>query len=112
MGQIGDAGENVLQAGFELLRRFLALLDLLAQFLGFGNLRAGILAALFQLGNVFGGAVAPGLHGLGFGDGVAALRVDLVEILQHLGRIHAALAQLLLDQGQVVANKVQIKHGS
>ena len=27
------------------------------------------------------------------------------------GRIHAALAQLFFDQGQVVANKVEIKHG-
>jgi hypothetical protein len=57
-------------------------------------------------------AVAPGFHGLGFGDGVAALRVHLMEILQHVGRIHAALAQLLFHQRQVVANKVEIKHES
>ena len=101
-----------LQTGFELFRRFLALLDLFPQFFGFRHLRAGILAALFQLGNVFGGAVAPRFHGLGFGDGVAALRVHLMEILQHLGGIHAALAQLLFHQRQVVANKVEIKHGS
>ncbi len=110
--QVGDAGENVLQTGFELCRRFLALLNLFPQFLGFGNLSAGILAALLQPGDVFGGAVAPGFHGLGFGDGVAALGVNVMEILQHLGWIHTALAQLFFHQGQVVANEVEIKHGS
>ena len=112
VGQIGDAGENILQAGLVLCRCFLPLLNLFPQFLGFGNLRAGILAALFQPGNVLGGAVAPGFHGLGFGDGVAALGVHVMEILQHLGRIHTALAQLFFHQGQVVANEVEIKHGS
>jgi hypothetical protein len=36
----------------------------------------------------------------------------LREVLENLGRLHAALAQLFLDQRQIVAHKTQIKHGN
>ena len=60
--------------------------------------RGGILAGLLQLGNFFGGAIAAGLGGLGLGNRVAALGIERGKILQHLGRIRAAQAQLGLDE--------------
>jgi hypothetical protein len=110
--QIGNAGENALQAGLKIGRRFLALLNLLPQILRFGDLSGRVLPSLFKLGNLLRGAVALRFHGLGFGDCLAALGVYLVEVFQYLCRIHAALAELLLDQRQVVTNEVEIKHGS
>ncbi len=77
VGQVGNAGQDVLQTGFEICGGFLQLLDLLAQFLGFGNLSGRILPALLQLGDFFRRAVAPRFHGFGFGNGLAALGVDL-----------------------------------
>ena len=112
VGQIGDARQKLAQAGFKVRCDFFPLLDLLAEILGFGHLGGGILAALFELCDLLRGAVAPRLHGLGFGDGVPALSIDFEEVLQHLARIHTALAQLFFDQRQIVANEVEIKHGS
>ena len=78
--QIGDAGENVLQTGLELFCCLLELLDLLPQFLRFRDLGGGVLAAFFQFRDLLRGTIALRLHGFGFGNGVAALGVHLVEI--------------------------------
>ena len=110
--KVGNADKNLLQASFVFFCGFVQFLDLLAQFLGFRNQRSRVLPALLQLRDLFGGAIALRLHGFGAGDGLPPLGVHLGEVLQHLGRLHAALAQLFLDQRQVVANKIQIKHGN
>jgi hypothetical protein len=51
-------------------------------------------------------------YGFSAGDSSTALGVDLMEILQHDGRIQTAGAELLLNQGQVLTDKIQVKHGS
>ena len=107
---VGNSGENFSQTGIEVGSSFLPCLDLLAQVFGFGHERARILAALFQLANIFRGPVAAGFQGFGLGDSLPALRVHLAKILQHRSRIHATLAQLLLYQRQIVSDEIQIKH--
>ena len=109
---VGDADENLPQAGFVFFGGLSQLLDLLAQFLGFGNQRSRILPTLLQFCDLFRGAISLGLHGLRAGDGLAPLSIHLGEVFQNLSRLHAALAQLFLDQRQVVADKSQIKHGN
>ncbi len=110
--KIRDAGENIAQSVIEIGRRFFQRLNLLAQFLGLGHGRACILAGLLELGNLFGCLVALGFSRFGFSDGVAALGVDLAKIFEHGSRVHATLAQLFLDQRQVLAYEIQIKHGN
>ena len=112
VGKVGNAGENFAQARVQIRWRFSPVLNLLAQFFGFGHGRARVLPALLQLGDLFGRLVALRLAGLRLGNRLAPLRVDFAEILQHRSRIHAALAQLFFHQRQVVANKIQIKHGN
>ena len=87
-------------------------LNLLAQIFRLGDRGSSILAALLEFVDVLRGLVPPRLHGLGFGDGLPALRIDVAEIPEHGGRIGAALAQHLLHPGQILANKAQIKHGN
>ena len=54
--------------------------------------------------------VALRLHSLGFGDGGTAIEVDHVEVPEDQGRVHAALAQLFFDEGQIIADKCKIQH--
>jgi hypothetical protein len=112
MRNVRDTDKNLLQSGFVLLGGFFQFLDMLAQFLGLGDQRRRILPTLLQLRDLFRGAIALRLHSLGAGDRLAALGIDLREVLQNLSRLHAALAQLFLDQRQIVADKTQIKHGN
>ncbi len=106
MGKIGKSCQDVAQAGVGIGGLFFELLNLLAHILGGLNLRGGILPAFLGPGDLFGSLVPPGFQSLHLGDGVAAFGIDRLEILQRFCRIHAALAQLFLDQGEVVANEV------
>ena len=54
-------------------------------------------AALFQLGNFVGLLIAMRFEGFRAGDGLAALGVNLMEVLQQGAGIQAAGAQFLLD---------------
>ena len=109
--QVGNTRENVPQPNIEISGSLLQSLNLLAHFLGLRHGGAGVLPSLPCLGNLLRGLVALRLHSLRRRDGVPALRIDLVEILEHGSRIHAALTQLLFHQRQIVADKIQIKHG-
>ena len=80
--------------------------------LGFGNLSGRILPTFFQLGDCFRRAIATRFAGFSFSNGAATLAVDVKEIFQHLARIQAALTQFFLDPREIVANEVEIKHGS
>ena len=110
MRKVGESRQNVPQASIRFGRLFFALLDLLAQFLGFLDRGGGILPALLQFRNFFGSPIAARLQRFGLGDGLAAFRIDHAKIFQDLGGIHASLAQLLLHQRQVFADKIQVKH--
>ena len=112
MRNVGDADQNLPQPGLVLLGGLTQFLDLLAQILGLRNQRGRILPALLQFRDLFRGAIALRLHGLRAGNGLPPLRIHLGEVLQNLRRLHAALPQLFLDQRQVVADKIQIKHGN
>ena len=111
MRQIRNARENIVQTRVKVGCRLLESLDLLAQVFGLRHRGAGVLPALFQLGDLFRSFVALRLAGLGLGDRLPSLRVDFAKVLEHGSRIHAALAQLFFHQWQIFANKIQIKHG-
>ena len=108
--KVRKGGQNVPQAGIRFDRLSFALLDLLAQFLGFLDRRGGILTVLLQFRDFFGSPVAPRLQRFGLGDSLPPFSVNHTEILQNLGSIHAALAQLFLHQRKVFTDKIQIKH--
>ena len=122
MRKVGNAGENLAQPRIKITRSFfpaldlvlggIGLLDPLAQFFGLRHGGAGILSRFFQFRDLFGSLVAPRLTGFLLRDGLASLRVNRAEILEHRSRIHAALAQLLLHQRQIVTDEVQIEHGN
>ncbi len=65
MRNVGDADKNLLHSGFVFFRGFSQFLTLLAQFLGLRHQRRRILPALLQFGDLFRGAIALRLHGLG-----------------------------------------------
>jgi hypothetical protein len=109
--QVRKAGKDIAQAGIEVGGGFLQ------RWICSRKSLVWAMAALASCPtssacDFFGSLVALGLAGFGLGDGLPALGVDLAKVLQHGSRIHAALAQLLLDQGQVFADEIQIKHDS
>src|SRR5271157_4188262 len=106
MRQVRQRGQNLAQARVGVSRFLFARLNLFAQVFGLLDLRRGILPAFLELGNLFGSAVALRLQSLGLGDGLAALSVNGVKIFQDFRWIHTTLAQLFLDQREVVADKV------
>src|SRR5580698_3844381 len=110
MWQIRNADENIAQPRVQVGRGFFQRLNLLAQLFRLRHRRRRVLARLLQLGDFFRGLVALRLAGLSLGDRLPPLRINLAEILQHRSRVHAALAQLLLDERQIVTNKTQIQH--
>ena len=109
--QVGNAGENGLQALLEVSGGFFRRLNLLPQIFCFADQRAGILPGFLQLGDLVGGAVALSLEDFGFGDGLAAAGINIAEVFENFSRIHAPLAQLFFNQGQIFAYKIQLKHG-
>jgi hypothetical protein len=102
---VGNARKDLAQAGVLLLGCFFEFLRFFTQGFGLFNLSRRVLAALFAAGDVLGGAVALSLQGLHLGDGLTALGVDFAEVLQNLGRVHPALAQLFPEQRQVVSHE-------
>src|ERR1019366_6467927 len=110
--QIREGSQDFAQAGFLFSRLFFGLLNLLAQFLGFLDLRGSVLPASLELGNLLGSPVALSLQSFRGSDGLAALGVDGDEVFQDFRRIHSALPELFFYQREVVANKIQIEHCS
>src|SRR5271165_4035532 len=74
--EIRNRGQNFAQSGFLLGCFFLGLGNLLAQFFRFVDLGRSILAALFELGDLLGSAVAARLQSFRRSDGLPALAVD------------------------------------
>ena len=95
--QIGNASQQLAKARLQFLGGFLPLLDCLAQRLGLADQVSCVLPGFLAFCNFFGRGIPLCLQGLSFGDGVAALRVNLMKILEDLPRIHTPLAELLLD---------------
>src|SRR5437868_4361527 len=102
MRDVRDSRKQLPQPVVVILGSLFLLLNFLALVLGLSNQGAGVLAALFQLGDVLRGPISPRFQGLGFGNELAALGVDLAEIPEDLGWIHSPLPKLLFHQGQVV----------
>ena len=86
-------------------------LDLLAQFLGLRHRGAGVLPALFQLGDLFRGLIALRLARLGLGNRLAALRVDFAESPSARQPDPCRAGAASPPPRQIFANKIQIKHG-
>jgi hypothetical protein len=79
VGEVGDGGEEVVEAGVDLFGLFFQLGDFVADGADFGLLVGGVGAGLFELGDFGGFGVAGGFEGLRFGDGGAALGVEGAE---------------------------------
>ena len=80
------------------------------EFFLFLQVGGGVLLFLPQALKLLRQFVALRLHGLGFGDGGTAIDVDSVEIPEDNRGIHAALAQLFFDEGQIIADESKIEH--
>ena len=111
MRKIWNARQNLLQSHFEFYGYLFFLLDLFAQIFRLSHLRAGVLAALFELGNIFRRTITLRLQSFRCSNGVSALRIHIAEILEHFRRIHPTQAQFFFYNGQVVTNKIEIEHG-
>ena len=61
--------------------------------------RSGVLLVLLELGNFFGGLVALGLQGFGFGDGGAPLDIDSVKVFEDDVGIPCRAGAVFLRQG-------------
>src|SRR5579863_8878668 len=104
--QIWNAGHDLAEPRIQIACGLLQFGNLLAQFLRLRHGGARVLPRLLQLANLFRSLVALSLGGFHLGNGLTPLRIYLAEVLEYGSRIHAALAQLLLYQWQVVTNKV------
>ena len=71
-----------------------------------------VFAGLFECADLLAQLVAASFELLRLGDGLAAALVERQEIPQQRGWIGVAQAQLVFDQSEVVAYKIQVQHGS
>ena len=110
MRQVGDGVEHLAQYGVALLCLLLQAVDLLAHGFGLPDQLGGVLFVLFAARDLLGDLVALSFQRFRLGDRLPPRGIDLAEILEHHGGIHAPLAQFLFDQVQMFTYKCQIKH--